>query len=53
MKAGRESKYEPNTRKESLHQETNDNGLQMVQFSVSRNMVIGGIPYPQNIYKGT
>ena len=40
-KIGREEIYRPVIGKYSLHCESNDNGIRMINFASSRNMVVG------------
>jgi hypothetical protein len=52
-KVGRDCAYKPNVGTESLHEESNDNGLRLVDFTISWNMVIGVTLYLHNkIHKG-
>jgi hypothetical protein len=54
VKVGTDYAYEPNMGKEDLHEETNNNGQQLVYFAISRSMVIGGTHFPhKKIHKGT
>jgi hypothetical protein len=53
-KVGTDCAYEPNTGKEGLHEETNDNGQRLVDIAISRSLVIGGTHFPhKKIHKGT
>jgi hypothetical protein len=53
-KVGRGCAYEPNIGKEGLHEETNGNGQRLVDFAISRSMVIGGTHFPhKKIHTGT
>ena len=38
-KMGRENIFKPTIRKESLHQDSNDNGVRIVNFATSKNLV--------------
>jgi hypothetical protein len=39
-KVGRENIFKPTIGNESLHQDSNDNGVRIVNFSTSKNLVI-------------
>jgi len=53
-KIGQELIYRPTIEKESLHRVSNDNGTILVNFAMTRNMVISKTTFPQkNIYKQT
>ena len=39
-KVGRESIFKPTTGQESLHQDSNDNGVRLVNFATSKNLVV-------------
>ena len=39
-KVGRENIFEPTVRNESLHQESNDNWIRIVNFATSKNLVL-------------
>ena len=39
-KVGRENIFKPTIGKESLHQDSNDNGVRLVNFATSKNLVI-------------
>ena len=41
-KVGRENIFKPTTGQESLHQDSNDNGVRLVNFATSKNLVVGG-----------
>jgi len=38
-KEGRENIFKPTIGKESLHQDSNDNGVRIVNFATSKNLV--------------
>jgi len=39
-KVGRENIFKPTTGQESLHQDSNDNGVRLVNFATSKNLVV-------------
>jgi hypothetical protein len=39
-KLGREVIYKPTIENESLHQDSNDNGVRIVKFAASKNLVV-------------
>jgi hypothetical protein len=39
-KVGRENIFKPTTRNESLHEISNDNGVRVVNFATSKNLVV-------------
>jgi hypothetical protein len=39
-KVGREDTFKPTTGNESLHQESNNNGVRVVNFATSKNLVV-------------
>jgi hypothetical protein len=41
-KVGKEQIYRPVTGKHSLHKRSNNNGMRLINFASSRNMVVGG-----------
>ena len=41
-KVGRENIFKPTIGNESLHQESNDNGVRIVNFCTSKNLVVKG-----------
>jgi len=53
-KVGREDIFKPITGKESLHQDSNDNGVRIVNFATSKNLVVKSTMFPHlNIHKYT
>jgi hypothetical protein len=40
IKLGREDNFKPNTGNESLHEESNDNGIRVVNLATSKNLVV-------------
>jgi hypothetical protein len=53
-KVGRENIFKPTIGNESLHHDSNDNGLRTVNFAVSKNLVIKSTMFPhQNIHNYT
>jgi hypothetical protein len=51
-KVGRENIFKPTNGQESLHQDSNDNGVRLVNFATSKNMVVKSTMFPhQNIHK--
>jgi exonuclease III len=53
-KLGREEEYQDVTGKHSLHHVTNDNGNRMIDFEISKNMIISSTCFPHKaIHKGT
>ena len=50
----RENIFKPRIRSESLHQDSNDNGVRIVNFATSRNLVVKSTMFPhRNIHKYT
>jgi hypothetical protein len=39
-KVGRENIFRPTTGNESLHQDSNDNGVRVINFATSKNLVV-------------
>ena len=53
-KVGRENILKPIIGQESLHQDSNDNGVRIVNFATSKNLVVKNTMFPhRNIYKYT
>ena len=51
-KVGRENSFKPTIGQESLHQDSNDNGVRLVNFATSQNLVVKSTMFPhQNIHK--
>jgi len=51
---GREIIFKPTVGNESLHQDSNDNGVGIVNFATSKNLVVKSMMFPhQNIHKYT
>ncbi|KAE9522281.1 hypothetical protein AGLY_017324 [Aphis glycines] len=50
---GKESQFQPTIGKESMHNISNDNGLRIISFASSKNMVISSTTFPhKKIHKG-
>ena len=53
-KVGRENIFKPTIGNESLHQDSNDNGVRIVNFGISKNLVVKSTTFPhRNINKCT
>jgi len=53
-KVGRENILKPTIRNESLHQHSNDNGVRIVTFATSKNLLVKSTMFPhRNIHKYT
>ena len=51
---GREIIFKPTIGQESLHQDSNDNGVRLVNFATSKNLVVKSTMFPhRNIHKYT
>jgi len=50
-KVGRENIFKPTIGQESLHQDSNDNGVRLVNFTTSQNLVVKSTMFPhRNIH---
>jgi hypothetical protein len=50
-KVGRENIFKPTIENESLHEDSNDNGVRIVNFAVSKNLVAKSTMFPhRNIH---
>ena len=49
-KVGRENIFKPTIGNESLHQDSNDNGVRIVNFATSKNLVVksNDVPAPKH-----
>ena len=45
-KVGRENIFKPTIGNESLHQDSNDNGVSIVNFATSKNLVVKSTMFP-------
>ena len=53
-KVGRENIFKPTIGNESLHQDSNDNGVRRVNFATSKNLVVKSTIFPhRNFHKYT
>ena len=53
-KLGREDIFKPIIGQESIHQDSNDNGVRLVNFVTSKNLLVKSTMFPhRNIYKYT
>jgi len=53
-KVGGENIFKPTIGQESLHQNSNDNGVRIVNFATSKNLVVKSMMFPhQNVHKYT
>jgi len=53
-KVGRENIFKPTIGQESLHQDSNDNGVRLVNFTTSKKLVVKSTMFPhRNIHKYT
>jgi len=53
-KVGRENNFKPTIGQDSLHQESNDNRVRLVNFTTSKNLVVKSTMFPhRNIHKYT
>jgi endonuclease/exonuclease/phosphatase family metal-dependent hydrolase len=54
VKVERENIFKPTIGQESLHQDSNDNGIRLVNFAASKNLVVKSTMFPhRNIHKYT
>ena len=54
VKVGREKIFKPTIGQESLHQDSNDNGVRLVNFATSKHLVVKSTMFPhRNIFKYT
>jgi hypothetical protein len=54
VKLGREDIFKPKIGSDSLHQDNNDNGVRIVSFATSRNLVVKSAMFlHRNIHKYT
>jgi hypothetical protein len=47
-KVGRENTFKPKIGTESSHENSNDNGVRVVIFATSKNLVVKSIMFPQH-----
>ena len=53
-KVGRENIFQPTIGTESVHPESNDNGIRLVNFATSKNFIVKSTKFPhRNIHKYT
>jgi hypothetical protein len=53
-KVGRENIFKPTIGNEILHQDINDNGVRIINFATSKNLVVKSTMFPhRNIHKYT
>ena len=53
-KVGRENIFQPTIGTESVHPENNDNGIRLVNFATSKNLIVKSTKFPRrNIHKYT
>ena len=53
-KVGRENIFQPTIGTESVHPESNDNGIRLVNFATSKNLIVKSTKFPhRNIHKYT
>jgi hypothetical protein len=53
-KVGRKDTFKPTIGNESLHQDSNDNGVRIVNFATLKNLVVNSMMFPhRNIHKYT
>jgi len=49
-KVGKENIYKPTTGNESLHKETNNNRIKMIQFAISKGLNVRRTIFPHKIF---
>ena len=49
-KVGRENIFKPTIGKESLHQDSNVNGVRLVNFATSKNLVVKSMMFPTQTF---
>jgi endonuclease/exonuclease/phosphatase family metal-dependent hydrolase len=52
-KVGREDIFKPIIGNESLHEASNDNGVRVVNFATSKNLIVKSSTFPCDIHKHT
>jgi len=53
-KVGRENIFKPKIGQESIHKDSNDNGVRLVKFATSKTLVVNSTMFPhRNIHKYT
>jgi hypothetical protein len=53
-KVGRENIFKPTIGNESLHQDSNDNGVRIINFATSKNLIVKSTMFPhRNVHKYT
>ena len=53
-KVGKETIFRPTIGTESLHTESNDNGVRLVEFAISKGMTVSSTKFPhKNVHKAT
>jgi hypothetical protein len=53
-KVGRQNNFKPTIGNESLHQDSNDNGVRIVNFSTSKNLIVKSTMFQhRNIHQYT
>jgi hypothetical protein len=53
-KVGRENIFKPTIGNERLHQDSNDNGVRIINFATSKNVVVKSTMFPhQNIFNSS
>ena len=49
-KVGRENIFKPTIGNESLHKDSNDNGVRIVNFATSKNLVVKSTMFPHRTF---